>query len=207
MTQQPVEPSPTTSAKPFNRRLLAQGRALPPGGNQRAYARRHFLTQERIGWCLTAAVLYGIVYGARLVFANGLARLVLTSGEIPDWWGDKPMGLIIAEGEPDFLSNATIYSDADEDAPMVLGIGSGWWTDELASRIPKNTRVIIRTHEDEAGDNWFGVHISPHGALGSFGALRRRCRASHPVFGLRWLFGLIDGGQVAFGPLPESIHL
>ena len=71
MTQQPVEPSPATSAEPFNRRLLAQGRALPPGGAQRAYARRHFVTQERIGWCLAAAALYGVVYGARLVFANG----------------------------------------------------------------------------------------------------------------------------------------
>lgn len=71
MTQQPVEPSRTASAKPFNRRLLAQGRALPPGGAQRTYAPRHFVTQERLGWCLAASALYGVVYGARLVFAGG----------------------------------------------------------------------------------------------------------------------------------------
>ncbi|MGC6487810.1 MAG: hypothetical protein ACON4Z_09215 [Planctomycetota bacterium] len=68
----PSSESPSApAAKPFNRRLLAQGRALPPGGEQRVPARAHFATQERIGFALALAALYGVVYGVRLVFANG----------------------------------------------------------------------------------------------------------------------------------------
>lgn len=70
MSQQPFQPPQTSSAKPFNRRLVAQGRVLPPAGGLRVAARQHFVTQERIGVCLAFAVLYGIVYGARLVFGN-----------------------------------------------------------------------------------------------------------------------------------------
>ncbi|MEC8651385.1 MAG: hypothetical protein VXY92_02390 [Planctomycetota bacterium] len=68
MPQQPAPPQP---AKPFNRRLLAQGRALPPAGEMRAPSKSHLVTQERLGVGLALVVLYGVVYGARLVFANG----------------------------------------------------------------------------------------------------------------------------------------
>jgi hypothetical protein len=62
-----------------------------------------------------------------------------------------PAQLVIAEGVPDFLTWATRWSDADEDAPAVLGVIAGSWTDELAGRISSGLCVVVRTHRDEAG--------------------------------------------------------
>ena len=68
MPQQPASPQPV---KPFNRRLIAQGRALPPTGAMRVESRSHLVRQERLGVGLALVVLYCVVYGARLVFAGG----------------------------------------------------------------------------------------------------------------------------------------
>jgi hypothetical protein len=88
-----------------------------------------------------------------LVLADPFAVGVLAAGArvagMPD-----PIRLVVTEGEPDFLVWATRFSDADERAPIVLGIGSGSWTDALASRIPSGSRVIIRTDHDPAGDRY-----------------------------------------------------
>jgi hypothetical protein len=35
--------------------------------------------------------------------------------------------------------------------PAIFGITSGSWSDELAARIPSGTRIIVRTHHDQAG--------------------------------------------------------
>jgi hypothetical protein len=78
MSQQPFQPSPTTSAKPFNRRLVAQGRVLPPAGGLSVESHKHLVTQERIGVCLALAALYGVVYGVQR--GDLLAPLYVVSG-------------------------------------------------------------------------------------------------------------------------------
>ena len=62
-----------------------------------------------------------------------------------------PTAIVIAEGVPDFLVWATKYSDANEDAPVVLGVIAGSWTDALAARVPRSATIYIRTHRDAAG--------------------------------------------------------
>lgn len=56
--------------------------------------------------------------------------------------------LVVTEGEPDTLSWSTMTEDA------VLGVLSGSWTDDFAARIPDGCRVVIRTHNDAAGDRY-----------------------------------------------------
>jgi hypothetical protein len=79
-----------------------------------------------------------------LVLADTLAAQMLTSG---GWPARTEKRVVIAEGEPDFLTwgiRATV---------AVLGIaGSGQWTERIAQRIPAGTTVIIRTDQDDAGD-------------------------------------------------------
>jgi len=68
MSRPVAQPS---SVKPFNRRLLAQGRALPPTGQMRAERRGHLRRQDLLGYAIAALALYGVIYGVRLVLANG----------------------------------------------------------------------------------------------------------------------------------------
>jgi hypothetical protein len=106
-------------------------------------------------------------YSARgLVLACPLAVLVL---QISTWrasgdpaahghTGDGfPEGalrrVVIAEGEPDFLTWASRGTGARMDA--VIGLpGSGAWSDELAARIPDGATVLVRTDADDAGDRY-----------------------------------------------------
>lgn len=87
----------------------------------------------------------------RSVMADPLGRLILGNANL-DWWS-MPRTLIIAEGEPDFLTWATHYGD-DERAPSVWGTISGCWSGELAARIPSATTVILRHHLDAAGERY-----------------------------------------------------
>jgi len=64
------------------------------------------------------------------------------------------LDLIVAEGEPDFLTYATHWSAAVAEAPAVMGIWSGAWTETIAARIPDGTRVRIATHNDPAGHRY-----------------------------------------------------
>ena len=90
-----------------------------------------------------------------LVLADGLARLLLQSGTKPEWWpSGQRLRVIVAEGDPDFLTWATFYGDAAETAPAVIGIVAGSWTSDLAARIPSGVQVVIRTHNDAAGDKY-----------------------------------------------------
>jgi DNA primase len=78
-----------------------------------------------------------------LVLANTLAAQMLARGAWPERVERR---VVIAEGEPDFLTWATR-------ALAVLGIaGSGQWTEAIAQRIPAGTTAIIRTDQDDAGD-------------------------------------------------------
>lgn len=60
----------------------------------------------------------------------------------------KPSRLLIVEGEPDFLTWATLTEDA------VIGINNGSWTRELSLAVPGGTEVSIRTHADNKGDSY-----------------------------------------------------
>lgn len=67
---------------------------------------------------------------------------------------EHELRIIVAEGEPDFLTWAT-PSDADERQPaLVFGVTSGAWSEELAARIPDGAKVIVRTDHDAAGDKY-----------------------------------------------------
>jgi hypothetical protein len=58
-------------------------------------------------------------------------------------------GVAIVEGEPAWMA-----AQASWDGWAVLGIVSGSWTEELASRIPCATRVVLWTDHDAAGDRY-----------------------------------------------------
>jgi hypothetical protein len=63
----------------------------------------------------------------------------------------SPARVVVAEGVPDFLTWACRWGDLAEDAPAVLGVISGSWTEELAARVPSGAQVAVRTHRDGAG--------------------------------------------------------
>jgi hypothetical protein len=106
-----------------------------------------------------------------LVLADGLGRQVL-AGEARD-----VHRVVIAEGEPDFLTWATCRSDADEDAPAVLGIVAGSWAAELAARIVDGAEVTIATHHDRAGDKYAAAIVE---SLAGRVTLRRWTPGSDP---------------------------
>lgn len=88
-----------------------------------------------------------------LVFADPLARLLLQTGEAPRWWEGEHL-VIVAEGEPNWMTWATRYSDADKDAPAVFGVIAGSWNEEIAARVPGGCRVSVRTDADAAGQKY-----------------------------------------------------
>lgn len=93
-----------------------------------------------------------------LELADALSRRLLEGAPLGDGSSAadlvKRVGVMICEGEPTFLAAATLWSDADEDAPAVLGIVAGSWTDEIAARIPTGTRVVLDVDADAAGDKY-----------------------------------------------------
>jgi hypothetical protein len=90
-----------------------------------------------------------------LVMVDALGCLLLETGRPPDLWPEAhPLRVVVTEGEPDFLTWATRFTDADETSPAVVGISSGSWTDAIAARIPNGARVVIRTHHDDAGERY-----------------------------------------------------
>jgi hypothetical protein len=74
-----------------------------------------------------------------LVLANDAALRTLRSPA-------GPVKLLIAEGEPDFLSICQRYPGI-----AVMGVVSGSWHQGFADRIPFGSLVTIRTHHDAAG--------------------------------------------------------
>lgn len=101
--------------------------------------------------------------GARvrgLLMACALGRQILESGGVPEWWDREEAGgalrVVIAEGEPDFLTWATRWNEAAAHAPAVLGVVAGSWCSELAARFQDGVRVIVRAHADAAGERYAG---------------------------------------------------
>lgn len=76
-----------------------------------------------------------------LIMANGLARAVLEHGTLPE--GAESLRIVVAEGEPDFLSWV-----AQGSGEAVLGVFGDSWTPELAARIPDGAELVVRTHDD-----------------------------------------------------------
>lgn len=108
-----------------------------------------------------------------LVLADAGARCVLAGAvdDLPD-----PVRVVVAEGEADFLTWATRWSDAAEDAPIVFGVSSGAWADAIAGRIPSSAQVVIRTHGDDAGDRYASSIVA---SLSSRVARIARARSSN----------------------------
>lgn len=78
-----------------------------------------------------------------LVLANRRAVELLT--------GERraPRVVVVAEGEPDFVTCSVAWPTL-----AVLGITSGSWSEDFAKRIPIGSEVVIRTHNDQAGDKY-----------------------------------------------------
>lgn len=87
---------------------------------------------------------------AGLIMADAGGRLSLAGGE-RFWPEGEQLRVVISEGDADFLSWATRFSDADESAPAVFGMFSGSWCPAIAARIPDGAYVAIWTDHDEAG--------------------------------------------------------
>lgn len=84
------------------------------------------------------------------VLACGLGRQVLESGTVPEWWPARELfDVVVSEGEPDWLTWAS-----RPEAPAVLGLFSGAWDETIAERVPAHARVLVRTHDDEAGHRY-----------------------------------------------------
>lgn len=83
-----------------------------------------------------------------LVMANRLAHEILTGKR------DTPTVVVVAEGEPDWCVCATAWPRL-----AVFGITSGSWSDDFAKRIPLGSEVIVRTHNDQAGEKYAGEII------------------------------------------------
>ena len=94
-----------------------------------------------------------------LVLACELGRQVLATGRRPEWWPDnQPLRIEVCEGEKKWLLRITrkpaelaLRGDADECAPIVLGVVSGAWTNELAARIPDGSRLFVTPDANNAG--------------------------------------------------------
>ena len=102
------------------------------------------------------------------MLADEAGRAIL-AGSPPTWWDRR---IIIAEGEPDYLTLATRWGDAAETLPAVFGVISGSWTAEIAARIPDGAEVHIHAHADAAGHRYAEQIRS---------TLGRRCRLLRPA--------------------------
>lgn len=85
------------------------------------------------------------------VMADALGRYLLGYREPPsDWPRGVPLVAWTPEGETDFLSLATHWSDCPT-SPAVFGVVSGAWTAEIAACLPMDAIVEVATDNDAAG--------------------------------------------------------
>jgi hypothetical protein len=117
-----------------------------------------------------------------LLLANQEARELLRNrGQRPAEWGDRPIRVVIAEGESDWLCAAT---EPDESIRAVFGIcGPGQWCTRFAAAIPEDAAVEIATDSDAAG-NKYGKDIA-------------QTLAGHPSV-RRWRPWNVDKGKSEF---------
>ncbi|MDP6935163.1 MAG: hypothetical protein QGG40_19745 [Myxococcota bacterium] len=109
-----------------------------------------------------------------MVLANALGRQLLTTGALPYWWPDaEPLVVVISEGEPDYLTWSTSRGDGALATLAVFGVYSGAWCSEVADRVPTGARVVVRSHDDRAGNEYAGRIAA---TFGSRCTVRRPCR-------------------------------
>jgi hypothetical protein len=85
-----------------------------------------------------------------LAMACGLGLQLLRERKRPSWWlADRELRVVVAEGEPDFLTIATEWSEADEHAPAVVGGFAGSWS--VLNAIPSSTVLVVRTDANVTG--------------------------------------------------------
>jgi hypothetical protein len=93
-----------------------------------------------------------------LVLAGPLGRLLLsgeaTGDERPAAELVRCVGVCILEGEMDLLAAAMSFSDANQDAPALLGVVAGSWSSAFAARVPERCIVTVCTHHDAAGNRY-----------------------------------------------------
>lgn len=84
--------------------------------------------------------------------------------------------LVVVEGEPDFLSLATLSALHGRDIG-VLGVVAGSWTTGLAACVPVGSTVAVCTHDDGAGDRY--AQTVEASAEGRFRVVRRPPEGRH----------------------------
>lgn len=86
-----------------------------------------------------------------LVFACPRARHVLVTGERPpDWPSGEPLRFEVCEGELKYALRACLQH-GKPNGPLVFGVVSGSWTDEITARIPSGSRIWIGTDQNPGG--------------------------------------------------------
>lgn len=86
------------------------------------------------------------------VFGDHLGRLLLAGMVTAEEW--PALRVLVVEGEVDHLTAAAQFSDADANAPAVLGVVAGSWSASLAARVPLHAQAVIATDPDPAGDRY-----------------------------------------------------
>lgn len=124
------------------------GRALIPvfDGRGRLVSLRGRLLRPAAGDELKTRGAKGVATRGRL-YANPSARRMLAGdrAELERLWDS---GLVITEGDPDWLTLATFWRN---DGPAVLGVWSGSSTAETLARVPDGCRVLLCPHRDASG--------------------------------------------------------
>jgi hypothetical protein len=124
----------------------------------------------------TAAAAAGERSSCGLVLADRPAVEILRTGRPPIWWPpDLPLRVVVVEGEPDWLTWATLTAQeyTDQNFAGVIGVWNGAWTEAFVARIPFGSSVVIRTHDDRDGER-YRARIAE--------TLRGRCRVFGAVF-------------------------
>lgn len=100
-----------------------------------------------------------------LVMAGSYGREMLMHGQAKRWHFLEQFRLTIYEGEVDTIRGVSLAEDnllMDKFSPAactaVLGIFSGSFSRDIASRVPSGSTVVIATDDDEAGDK-YEAHI------------------------------------------------
>lgn len=96
-----------------------------------------------------------------LVIAGSYGLHMLVKGNSRSMHGDANFTLTIAEGEKDtlrFIADGADGEVTEDYRPIackgVLGIVSGAFTRDIASRVPSGSHVVLATDADEAGDKY-----------------------------------------------------
>lgn len=120
-------------------------------------------------------------HSGRLLFACGLARQVLATGNVPEWWNGPALRFEIAEGEKKWLLRATLNRVDNEFAPAYIAVESGSWKAEHAARIPKGSEILIVTDPDTQGAKYATEIVQSFAERIRSGAVRVELRSEHEL--------------------------